>query len=250
MHIAQNKGNTVKKLVLMISLFFSTTAMADYFSQSYNTYYAPTYIANNANLSSASYLAIKNQARDQLAEQQTKPTKSLPTNVQATGKASMSFVPSKTVANKTADLVLADLAKNAGVTLAKVKTELAAKSQTNFGPEMMSELTKSLGLPQNDLTSALTAFCVVAHDTLTGKNYPKGSAKIVYGNLDRSFGSSGAFGSLNNEQKQYFSDYLAWMSMLILQQRSRNLAATQKATLQLLNEFGLDLTKLERLSRV
>jgi hypothetical protein len=43
---------------------------------------------------------------------------------------------------------------------------------------MMSELTNNLGLPKNDLTS------------------------------DRSFGSSGAFGSLNNEQKQFFSDYL------------------------------------------
>jgi hypothetical protein len=36
--------------------------------------------------------------------------------------------------------------------------------------------------------------------------------------------------------------------MLILQQRNHNLAATQKANLQLLGELGLDLAKLDHLA--
>jgi hypothetical protein len=236
----------MKKLLFIGLLFASSAAMADYFSQSFNTYYAPTYFANQANISSAALQNIKNRAYDNLAEQQTGTSNS---GASEKAPAKMSFVPSKAVSNKTADLVLADIARNAGVTLNQVKAQLAAKGETNFGPQMINESIKGLGLPQNDLTSSLTVFCIFAHRNVLGNLPPKGSAKVMYDKLARSFGSKDAFGSFDNDQRQAFADYLAWMSVLMLQHKNRDPVAAKKSTLQLLNEFGLDQEKLERLSR-
>jgi hypothetical protein len=56
------------------------------------------------------------------------------------------------------------------------------------------------------------------------------------------------FGKVKDDQKQFIAEYFAWMAQMQFYQNQRNPEAAKKSALAVLQEFGLDQAKLEKLA--
>jgi hypothetical protein len=247
----------MKRFFLVASILFSAPTLADYY-HNYNLYYAPAAIANHTLISNQGFQNIKNQAQSRLAELQSGSAKSNSPAVQSATRVgstsgapvSMRYTPSIAVTDKVNALMIADVSKQTGLSPEQIKAKIAAARNIDTPPKMVNRFLQKQGLPENDLTSSLTLFFAIANVVLGGKEVTKPQIVSMSDKLGRSFGTATAFGSLGNDQKQTFAEYLAWMSQLMYLQSLSNPVAAKKSTLKLLGEFGFDQAALERLMRV
>lgn len=164
----------------------------------------------------------------------------------ASSAAALSFKPSSRVSEAVTKVMLSSLSKAENKPIAQVLSEITAQQNEALPPIVIAQVIRAKNLPVNNVASYFNAFVAASYTVISGKSFVSTQRQMFYTRSSQLLGK--VFARSSDTVKQQMSEYLAWEAQRIVEQNRRSPQAARKSALAVLEQFGLDQAKLEKLA--
>lgn len=164
----------------------------------------------------------------------------------ASSAAAPNFKPSSRVSEAVTKMMLSRLSKAENKAVAQVLSDITAQRDKALPPVVIAQVIRAKNLPVNNVASYFNAFVAVSYTVICGKSFVSTQRRIFYTRSSQLL--SKVFARSSDTVKQQMSEYLAWEAQRIVEQNRRDPQVARKSALAVLEQFGLDQARLEKLA--